>query len=363
MTGVVRGWVLIACVLACVPQLARAQDAARVHVRIAADAAEREALERVLLELMQRLSVQLVAEPLDDAQLARGVRLLAADDREAYLARCVIDLRAQDAAVLYLHDPARDRILERRIARAAGDSEVVREALGHMLLAAIEALLAGATLGAPRAEVLATAPPEPAATPPPAPVEAEPAEPESSSSATPWSLRMGLAYEVEVLGHPPGLTHGPQLLLALRSPLPLGLGIMLSAQYRFGYEVNEQPIGLRAQSFPLRVLLTLERALGRRVSLRFGLGAGADVVRLMPSMSSDASVAPTGERTLAFAVARALVSFDAQVSRSLALFAALAADADFERTRYVRQERDGGEAPIATPWRLRPALLLGAMLP
>jgi hypothetical protein len=247
-----------------------------------------------------------------------------------------------------------------------GDTEVVREALGHMLLAAIEALLAGATLGAPRAEVLAASAPEPSAQLPAATARPEPEPTQPSARArgdNRWSFRAGVAYEVQALGHAPGLTHGPLLLFAVQSPLPLRLGALLSAQYRFAFEVDEDPIGMRAQSFPLRALLTLESAFTRRVALGLGLGAGADVVRLAPTASSDASVVATGERTLAFAVARALVSIDVQVSRAVALFAALATDADFDRTHYVLVRQDGGEAPIAAPWRVRPALLVGAMLP
>src|SRR5690349_4563094 len=115
------------------PHPAKADDpapAARhsVVVRIAGDAPEREALTRVLLELMQRLSIDLVVEPIEHVDA--GIVIARAADDGPYLARCFIDLRGNDHAVLYMHDPARDRILERKLDRAPNDAELVREELG-----------------------------------------------------------------------------------------------------------------------------------------------------------------------------------------------------------------------------------------
>ena len=256
---------LVVAISALVPWLARAQSQ-RVHVRIALSvhqqAAERDALLRVLPELMQRLAVELVVDPATDAQLLRN-------DGSPYLATCLVDLRAADEAVLYVHDPARDRILERRVARTKGGEELVREELGHMLLAAVEALLAGATVGAPSAEVHV---PEAQAPPPMPPPEAPPPQTRETTEPEPpaddpapvshgWAVRTALLYEVAALGDAPGVSHGPELALAIRSPLPLQLGALLSAQYRFPFELEPDPVGMRSQTVALRALATVEHAL------------------------------------------------------------------------------------------------------
>src|SRR6185436_199670 len=102
----------------------------------------------------------------------------------------------------------------------------------------IEALRSGQTLGAPRSELAASAQPAAVvvrATPaPPRPAQ----EPVSAGAAPSWSLRGAVLYEVAALGHGPGLTHGPLLGVLVRPPLALQLGVLLSAQYRFPFEVD-----------------------------------------------------------------------------------------------------------------------------
>lgn len=338
-------------------------DAARMHLSIAAESEERVALEQVVRELMERLSVEVVLDPSADGDVAR----------------CTLDMRDPKEAVLYVHDPARDRLLVRRVARAPGSEELVREQLGHMMLAAVEALLAGATVGEPSIEVIgrplrpfesaldhaSESAPAPAKEPSPAspPPQAEHTQAEPREPAPSWLLRGALLYEVAVLGHEPGVAHGPVLALAVRSPLPLGLGGLVSAQYRFPLEVEPDPVGMSTQTVALRALATIESGLGRSLALRLGVGGGADIARITPELSANAEVRATEARTLTLAVARALAGIDWRVTRVLSLWVALAADIDLDRSQYVLLGEDGQETTIAEPWRVRPALLIGAALP
>jgi hypothetical protein len=359
LLGIVIGCALTAFSL----RVARAEPA-RMQLSIAAEPEESAALELVVRELMQRLLVEVVLDPSGDG----------------YVARCTIDMRDPKEAVLYVHDPARDRLLVRRVARAPGSEELVREQLGHMMLVAVEALLAGATVGQPSIEVIgrplrpfesaldhAREPPpakEPAPDPPP-PVQAEPehgqAEPREPRPT--WALRGALLYEVAALGHEPGVAHGPALALAVGSPLPLALGGLVSAQYRFPLEVEPDPVGMSTQTVALRALATIESFVHRRLAFRLGLGGGADIARLTPELAASADVRATEARTLTLAVARALAGIDWRVTRMLSLWVALAADIDLDRSQYVLLGEDGQETTVAEPWRVRPALMIGAALP
>lgn len=331
----------------------------RIQVRIAADAAAREALTRVLVELMQRVAVDMEVEPSERTDLAS---LLAPEAvARAYLARCLLDLSSPTEAALIVHDPARDRVLERRFARTPGDDELAREELGHMLLAAVEGLLSGAALGAPRSEMVPAAEMAHVAVPPPPPGEPEP-EP-TPSSARSFRIRTALLYEVGALGHDPGFTHGPQLAVVIRTPLEPVLGLQLSAQYQLPVELEAEPVGVRLQAIPLRALATLETAVSPLLLLRFGLGAGADVTRFEPTGNAPGSIAVDTPRTLLLGVARALVGLEVRLSRLLALWAALTADMDLDRTQYVLERDAGGATEVAAPWRVRPALSLGIALP
>ena len=209
-----------------------------------------------------------------------------------------------------------------------------------MLLAAVEALLAGATLGAPSGEVPAAAaqvtpPPAPPVVVAASPLEAEPADDQPERERVPWDLRVAILYEIGALGHEPGVTHGPLVAAALRSPWPLSLGGLLSVQYRFPLEIEADPVGARSQTLALRALATIEHPLSARVALRFGLGAGADVVRLTPQLEAGTRIQATDARTLALAVARVLVNLDVTLTRTFALWFAVATDVDLDRSQYV----------------------------
>jgi hypothetical protein len=337
--------------------------ARRIEVLIAADPREREALARVLVELMQRLSVAVEIAPVERLELRDVVAPMPAD--ADYFARCFIDLRAASRARLYVHDPARDRVLERTLERTPGDGELAREELGHMLLASVEALLSGATLGSPRSEVAARAEPEAVSVPvaSPAPYE-PPAAAEEPARSSWWPPRCAVLYEASALGFGPGFTHGPVLLGMVTLPLEQSeIGLIASAQYRIPFEVDADPVGMRVNAFALRALATYARALSPRTSLRFALGGGADVTRITPKTDPHAAVEPSDARTATLAVARALAGLDLRLSPALALWVALAADVDLDRTRYVLVQSDGRDAELIAPFRVRPALSVGLVLP
>jgi hypothetical protein len=232
-----------------------------------------------------------------------------------------------------------------------------------MLLASIEALLSGATVGAPRSELAAAAAPPPGPTAPAS--AAEPAladRPEPARAG--WQLRGAILYELAALGHEPGITHGPVLAAIIRGPFAdPGIGLLLSAQYRFPFAAGAEPVGMRVHAFALRALLTLEQPLGARVSLRAGLGAGTDVTRIAPQGAASGDVALAADRTLALGVTRGLLGIDLRLSALVALWVALAADVDLERNEYVLVQRDGHDSELLAPWRVRPALSLGLVLP
>lgn len=346
-----------------------AVDARRVvQVSIAATPDERDALAQVLRELMLRLSVEVVVVPV--TRVERRDVLAAIPAGSPYLARAFIDLRVEGKALLYVHDPVHDRVLERAAEpRAEGEAELTREELGHMLLASIEGLLAGAVLGAPRSELAAVEAKARAKAEAAADGEGEgeaerdPAEPDATgSSSAAWAVRGALVYEVAALGHEPSFTHGPMLAGWFVAPEP-ALGLLLSAQYRIPFDAEAERVGARMSVFALRALATFEAPLSGQLGLRLGLGGGGDVTRIAPESSRLAPVALTGERTLVLGVARGLVGIDLRVTRLLALWAALAIDVDLDRTQYVLVRASGEQAAVLAPWRVRPALSVGVVLP
>jgi hypothetical protein len=198
------------------------------------------------------------------------------------------------------------------------------------------------------------------------PPSAEPAPADGSDEPlrARWLLRGAVLYELAALGHGPGITHGPLLAALVRAPFAdPGIGLMLSVQYRFPFDADAEPVGMRAHAFALRAVLTLDQALSARVGLRVGLGAGTDVTRIAPQGTASGDVALTGTRVLALGVTRGLLGVDVRLSRMLSLWAALAADVDLERNEYVLVRSDGHDSALLAPWRVRPTLSLGLVLP
>jgi hypothetical protein len=368
------GLIGMACALALGllwPSNIRAQ-AERVRLNIGPSGAESEAIAAVITELLHRLPVEVVFD-------REGHDLSV--DPHAYVAKVVVDLREPRYAVLLVEDPTRDRLLAKRVVRTPGRDELAREEIGHMALAAVEAVIAGATIGSPRVEALraltvevererqAAKEQEQAAEPaPPRPEPAPPApqperEPQPPAGARAFQLSAALLYELALLGDEPGVAHGPVLALAVRSPWPLALGVLGSVQYRFPLEVDSAPVGMRSRALALRALATIEHAASARLALRFGLGGGADIARIEPVLAAGASARTTERRTLALAVARGLAGVDFRMSPWLSLWIAVAADLDLDESQYVLIDGDGAERIVSEPWRVRPSLLIGAALP
>jgi hypothetical protein len=113
----------------------------------------------------------------------------------------------------------------------------------------------------------------------------------------------------------------------------------------------------------LRALATLEAPLAAQVALRGGLGGGADVARVAPETGAATRIRASAARTLTLGVARALLGVDYRVSPWLSLSAALSVDVDLDRAEYVLVRSDGSEAELTAPWRIRPALSFGVVLP
>jgi hypothetical protein len=345
-------------------------ESRRVRLNIGPTSAECEAMAEVITELLERLSLEVVFD--------RAGHELSVDPN-AYVARVTVDLREPAYAVLLVYDPPRDRLLAKRVMRTAGREELVREEIGHMALAAVEAVIAGATIGPPQDEAIralvaevererqansaqqqaVTPHPQPAVPPPPA------SQPERAEAAAPGAFELSgaLLYEVAALGAEPGVAHGPALALAVRSPWPLKLGVLGSVQYRFPLEVESDPVGLRTKTFALRALATIEHGASSRLALRFGVGGGADIARLEPQLAQSAAARTTSERTLVLAVARVLAGLDWRMSRWLSLWIAVTADLDLDKSQYVLIDGEGSARTVSEPWRVRPSLSVGIALP
>jgi hypothetical protein len=267
------------------------------------------------------------------------------------LARVWIDFRKPGRATLYLLATAQDRLLVRTVDRAPSGDELAREELGHILETSAEGLLSGANVGLPRAEVIPLL--EPAEQKPAAPLP-------RTSEGVPW-WQVGALYEVSALSSQVHFTHGPMLSVLFRAQVQKTiLGLWATGQYRLPIEVGSSAVGATLASGAFRLLATTDIRLSRIVSLRLGLGGGADIVRVQPQPSL--GYVSDGPQVHAFGVGRGSAGLETRVGPSVLLWFNAAADLDPSSTTYVVDAR-AGESLVLRPWAVRPAVAVGAAFP
>jgi hypothetical protein len=268
----------------------------------------------------------------------------------AMLARVWIDLERAQRATLYLVDGSWERILVRHVALQAGLDEVAREELGLILRAALEGLLAGERIGIGREEARKTLAPR---TPP-----ARAAEPEPPPDPGPV-FELGLLYEAQLFSSQHAVTHGPLAAVGLRGgDGDVAVGGALSGQLRLPLSVDGERAGLELGTWALRALVTVRIPVATRLSLRGGLGGGADIVDIEPRVRQGTGARTAEARYEAAAVARAQAGAEWILFGGTSLSAAVACEMDVVAQRYV-DVHAGKNDPVLSPFRVRPGLLLG----
>ncbi|MCL2448394.1 MAG: hypothetical protein FWD17_05555 [Polyangiaceae bacterium] len=347
-------------------QAASADDPASpetVDVVVVGDDSETTAMRSVVEELLARLGV--AARITSSAHVDPNEVITPPLHPDPRVARAWVDLSSPARATLYVVDREWERILVRHVRTTPGRDELAREAMGHILENAVDALLHGARIGVVRDDVASEIElPHPVAEPGPAPIEPASAPP-VRPPPLPFGIAVhgGVAYEAELYASGGIVTHGPAAtLFATTRSGSIRPALWLTLQYRLPLIADAVPLGARIDSGALRALAAIDATVGRRVSARFGLGAGVDVVHLAPRIDGGGQVTPAADQVFAVFVARASVGLRIEVTRHLAGTMALSGDLDPYGTKYVTLV-NGAPVAVLSPWAVRPALSFGAEIP
>ena len=256
-----------ALMMTCLPLVAAAAPAARIHVvgAGAAEAAVAARLHDLLDEDIAGLVVDSALSFRDDEPLRTG-----ADD-DAPAAWLVLDgtharVRAAGAG--------RTRFVFRDLEVGQPLTEFDRERLGQSVKAALGTLVSGgpgvlsrADAAAATGVTLAVLPP-----PPPAPLPTPPAAPEQR-------FRLGAFYQAQSVGN--GLFHGPGLIATLSDGRwPFAPEIWLTAGDDLQRDYGNQIVSLAIDALWMRAGLNLRIANGVRVGA--GLGVDRQTIRTAP---------------------------------------------------------------------------------
>lgn len=271
-------------------------------------------------------------------------------------ARVWIDMRS-DTCLVSIADASWERIYQRRMARPPGSDDVTREQVAQVVVSAVEAMLAGGTIGVARAELAPAVKPPPRAS---RPVRERPPSPAPRPPGP--SANLGLGYEALAYASST-LAHGPSA--SLRGALPFGgwrLGVELAGQWRAPLVVDRAPIGVRLDMKAVRLLGYAERELSPQLAVRAGLGPGVDVIEIEPralgeGAPSGQTITVEGKRSRVTPVLRGSLALDARVARSVHVVVAGVLDHALQNRAFVVR-RQGSDEPVLAPFALRPGLTL-----
>jgi hypothetical protein len=319
-----------------------------VHVVIAGEDAEAAAaLEASLRELVARLDLTV------EASRAERVDLDAATlaDGGSELATAWVDLRASRAATAIVEGRT-GRVVARRSVERDRSTAIVVEELAHIIQASVEEL---AEQERHRAQPPAT---------PPAP-QPEPPRPEPPRIAAEAPQRLGLDGGAFFAGRSFGtgaeaVVGGGGMLGAALGRGPFRPALWLIGTYHVAFDVRGRAVDVHTKAATLRLAPAIRVVGGQKWLVEAGPQGGFDVMWTTPRANS--SGLPTerlgAENTDASPVVGAFVAAHFSVGPSADLVVALSADVDLSPHRFVIAEGNETE-PLFTPWRVRPALLLG----
>ncbi len=281
----------------------------------------------------------------------------------AAFARVWIDVRT-DTCVVSIADAPWERIYQRRLPRLVGNDEITREQIGQIVVSAIEAMLAGGTIGVSRESLREPAPALPPPGLPPAPAPPPRESPAVAGHRGPRPrVMLGVGYEALAFSSAT-IAHGP--LASLRGTFEEGrwiAGLDLSAQWRAPITVDEMPIGVRLDTKAFRLVLEGARELYPRMLLRVGLGPGLDVTSIEPrgvsrsGVGDEPTITVESKRLRVSPVLRWSAGIDLRPAPGVHVSLAAVLDHALTNRSYVVRQ-DGVEREVLAPLDLRPGLIL-----
>lgn len=346
-SGIIVGLTLVSAV-------ARAQSEPPhvVDLTIAAETDAADSLEGAIAELLAGLGV--TARPRRVEVIDPRQVVIPPDAPPPALARVWIAVDPPNA-ILYLADAPWERVLVRRV--PIGDLDVAsREQLAQIVHTAIEALLAGASIGLTRAEAQAElVPEEPETSPePPAP------EPIAQQPPLPPPERAKLVVEGWLGVGLPLWSDGPRAGAGIfgRGGVVWQVGrvrplVSIEARGRPSTTTQTSAVALSIWSVAARIEGGAELAIDPETAVRAVAGIGLEVTSVSSRANEGTGVTPAPAREDLTAMLTSSISITRALAGWLWASAGVSLDVDLVDTRYVVVEGDD-ETVVLDPWSVRP---------
>lgn len=265
-----------------------------------------------------------------------------------------IDLSARSEARLYFRDSRTDRFFIRSLSLLQGIDEIAKEEIAHIVSNAVLALSKGTGESLSRSEARAALHMLPA----------KQAVREATATGSPPLRFEGAALAcVTIFAREMLLVPGVVASLALtRGPrwgrTSAAFGGWMDFGYQLASDYRGSTVGNKVQSTSLRIGILWEMEGFRMLTLRLGLGAGADRIHYQPQGDSRlVDVAPASSFYVPAVCFWA--GLDIRLVDSLALTARVSGDAALAKVHFDLHDSRGESSHVLVPFSVRPGASLG----
>lgn len=311
-------------------------------------------LDATIRELLGRL--QLV--------VTRGPAL----DGTTVLARVKVEMTSVGGARVEVVDARDGHVVMQRTVPKEGSASITREAIAHAVQSAVEAQLLDAET--PAAEPPATAPtPEPEPPPAPAPVTPAPleqsaAEPTKDVVVERPASRSTMALDVATFGGFGPMARGSGIVprvgagVTLASRSGLRPALTLLGAYALPFQNDTTFVSSRASFVSVRALPSVQVVGFSQVAIDLSAGGGFDILSVQPTSSVLPASALGDNSTRIDPMLTSMLTARIGIVPGVVLLASAGIDVDLSTRAYV-VDVGGARTDVLSPWRVRPAILIG----
>jgi hypothetical protein len=272
------------------------------------------------------------------------------------VARCFVDLSEPERAELYFTDRSAQRFVVRELNLSRGLDELGKETLAQIVQSSFEALLEEDSTSITREQVRSML--DSRTNFETKRESSPPAETATATTQRRLELTWAVFYGGEVFSRSVALATGPgtalELTLPGRSVRPV---LWLDGQFVFPQTYQDQDIGVRLETIAWRAGAGLSIPLLGALNLVPRIGAGADIVRLIPVQGTAQAAQLTTARTLNLAVMQASTDLFYVLGEHTAVLLSAFIEADPSR-RHEDLGTPTGRVEVLAPYRIRPGGLL-----
>ncbi|WP_205633704.1 hypothetical protein [Labilithrix luteola] len=291
-------------------------------------------------------------------------------DRSTVLARVSVAMTSVGGARVEVIDARDGHVVMQRTVPKEGSSSITREAIAHAVQSAVEAQLLDAEAPAAEPAPAPAAPESPSPAPAPAPTPAtmplEQAPPEALKDVVvekPAS-RSTMALDVATFGGFGPIARGSGIVprvgagVTLASRAGVRPALTLIGAYALPFDNDAAFVSSRTSFVSIRALPSLQLVGFSQVAIDLSAGGGFDVLSVQPTSTVLPASALGQDTSRIDPLLTSMLTARIGIVPGVVLLASAGIDVDLSTRAYI-VDNAGTRTEVLSPWRVRPAIVLG----